>query len=138
MGRESGRKEQLGNWEVFQELFERDMEVYLPVVDVGIDAIVKNKKGKLKLLQVKTRDPKSKSDKGQYCDVSPEPKARRDFYVVYHLLKTDEFFVVPSKLYFANSMWIKKTKKWRMIFNPKRKIELAKYSGVLGFKQLEK
>lgn len=52
---ESAVKGKLGEYDMIGELLKRRFEVYLPVVDRGIDCVVKGESGKFYEIQIKTR-----------------------------------------------------------------------------------
>lgn len=122
-----------GESKVLSELFKRNLDVYLPMTDtVGIDFVVRTENGRFNEIQVKTREPR-RTDKGQIFE-SPIFEPRNNYYLIYHLKESEDFWVLPSKVFAEKAIRIRNYNKWRVIMNPKRCRELEKYRN--NFEQL--
>lgn len=81
---------------LISELLKHDFDVYCPVVDEGIDFIVRDREGGYVDIQVKSR-----KDKGDFF-IKPF-KVNENFFIVCHNLTTGDFFMVPSSSFYYNS-----------------------------------
>lgn len=104
------------------------MDVYVPVVDVeNIDCIVRTSKGDYNEIQVKTRTKTEKS-KGIFQVAMFKP--RRNFFIICHVSNTDNFWVLPSNVFYANRVktkYLDKLKLVRIIMGQGRKERLNAY-----------
>lgn len=122
-----------GESKVLSELFKRNFDVYRPMTDtVGIDLVVRTKNGRFNEIQVKTREPRT-SDKGEIFE-SHIFEPRDNYFLIYHLKDSEDFWVLPSKVFVEKATHIHASKKLRVWMNPKRLRELEKYKN--NFEQL--
>jgi len=80
---------------IISELLKNDFDVFVPVVDTGIDLIIKDKEGGLVEIQVKSR--MINNDEDCFNIKSFEP--RHNFFIVCHNIKDNVFYVLASKLF---------------------------------------
>lgn len=121
-----------GESKVLSELFKMNFDVYRPMTDtVGIDLVVRTKNGRFNEIQVKTREPRT-TDKGEIFE-SHIFEPRDNYFLIYHLKDSEDFWVLPSKVFAEKATHIQ-SKKWRVWMNPKRLRELEKYKN--NFEQL--
>ena len=129
MGRASQRLGKRGEYTALGRMLDLGLDVYVPVVDVeNIDFVVRNNKGGYQAVQVKTRAPKKK---GEIFDVGL-PRARRDFVVILHIAGTEDFWVLPFKVFVRHgikSEYFEKRGKVRLILTEKKKKALHSYRG---------
>ena len=59
---------------VFAELLKRDADLYLPIVDIGIDAIIKKKDGTYLQIQVKSTEADEQAGYFNVDDINEHPK----------------------------------------------------------------
>lgn len=101
----------LGELRVIGELLRRGLEVYQPVVDLGIDCIIKIEKD-YKEIQIKTRDKVSAELLFDVKKFIP----RENFYIIcYYIKEPETFWVFPSKVFKENAYYIKKSKRFRLV-----------------------
>ncbi len=91
------QKGKLAELMVFGELIRRGADLYLPVVDIGIDAILRQKNGKYVEIQVKSTKAK---DQAGYFNASFEPRGNL-FIVCVEMSREDEgeqpeVWIIPS------------------------------------------
>ncbi len=106
----SQHKGKQGELFVFGELMRRGAELYTPVVDIGIDALVLGQDGAYKELQVKATQA---ADQDRYFNFYWEPKSNRFFICV--SLKDDppSVWVLPWDVFnkyaqpFKISTWVR-------------------------------
>jgi len=86
------------------ELLKRNFDVYLPVIDNGVDCIIKNKNG-YKSIQVKSthkpdmrypNKPSYKINVRRGFDSRPYDKGEFDFFAI-HLIDIDVWYIIPFK-----------------------------------------
>ena len=100
-----------GELKVIGELLKRGFDVYLPAVDIGgIDCIIKTDVG-YKEIQIKTRE----EAKVLLFDVKEFIPRDNFFIICYNLKEPDTFWVIPSKVFKDNSLYLKKFKRFRLI-----------------------
>jgi len=78
---------------IISELLKNDFDVFVPVVDTGIDMIIKDREGGLVEIQVKSRNIQSDEDVFFIKDFTPN----HNFFIVCHNINTGDFFCMPSK-----------------------------------------
>ena len=108
MERTSQQKGKLAEFLVFGELIKRGAELYLPVIDTGIDAIVHRKDGKYLDIQVKTTE---KGWSFAVWDLDRLRPGERFFIVCVDMSKQDfiekpEVWIFPSEVFkeYANEI----------------------------------
>jgi hypothetical protein len=115
-----------GEYQVIGKLLELSQEVYVPVVDRGgVDALIRFPNGSYKEIQVKTR---SKKDGGEIFDT--HMAVRPTLFVVLHISETDDFWILPSEVFYDNrskSSSVEKNKDMRLVLTEARKKELHPY-----------
>ncbi|MDP1694181.1 MAG: hypothetical protein Q8L34_01445 [Candidatus Woesearchaeota archaeon] len=79
---------------IASHLIDNDLEVYLPVVDTGIDMLVRKGDGAIVELQVKSRD--FKDDEGDFFIKDYKSAQALNFFIVLVDLRTNDFWVYPS------------------------------------------
>ena len=79
---------------IISELLKYDFDVYIPLVDKGIDMIVKDNEGGFIEIQVKSRVI---TEDGWFFIKDFKPKS--NFFIVCHNLVKDDFVVIPSKTF---------------------------------------
>ena len=88
----SSRKGKAIEHHIISELLKQDFEVYVPVVDDGIDMIIRNKHGGYVEIQVKSRTLKRPNDAFKVRKL----KASHNYFIVCHDLTSGNFWVIPS------------------------------------------
>lgn len=74
---------------IISEFLKNDFDVYVPVVDDGVDLIVRDKKGGFLEIQVKSR----KAERDFFIkDFQVKP----NFFIICHILDEKIFYVMPS------------------------------------------
>ena len=81
------------------ELLKNDFEIFVPVLDKGIDLIIKDREGGLVEVQVKSRVIKNGDDCFTIKDFSP----KENFFIICHNISKDEYFCMPSKTFYEKS-----------------------------------
>ena len=103
-----------GEFKVIGELLKRGFDVYLPVVDTGIDCIIKTKSG-FKEIQIKTRSKVSGGNSRLHFTVK-EFTPRPNFYIVcYYTHEPNTFWIIPSRVFKENSNYLKKAKRFCLV-----------------------
>ncbi len=80
MSIEDLRKGKSAEYFVFSELIKRGADVYLPAVDIGIDAIVRRKDGTYLEIQVKSTQEEEQAGYFNVYDLDQHPE--KNFYIV--------------------------------------------------------
>jgi len=121
-----------GEYMVIGKFLERGLTVYTPVADVeGIDCIIRNDKGRLIEVQIKTRN--KKDEEGRFFRIK-NFKPRPDFFICCYLIDTDEIWVIPSPAFYKCS-YLNEDKRVLAMTISKQK-ELSKYKDNLGLELL--
>lgn len=84
---------------IIYELLKNDFDVFVPVVDTGIDLIIKDREGGFVEIQVKSRDIQNDEDVFFIKDFEPN----FNFFIVCHNMNTGDFFCMPSKKFHQKS-----------------------------------
>ncbi len=101
-----------GELRVIGELLRRGFDVYLPLVDIGgIDCIIKTEIG-YKEIQIKTRE---KFSTALLFDVKSFVPIDSFFIICYNINEPDTFWVIPSKIFKDNAVYLKIVKRLRLI-----------------------
>ena len=88
----STRKGKAIEYYIISELLKNDFEVFIPVVDEGVDLIIKDRKRGYVDIQIKSRTIKNDDDYFSIKDFEP----KENFFIICHNINTNEFFVMPS------------------------------------------
>ena len=112
----SQHKGKLGELVVFSELLKRGASIYTPVVDIGVDAIVRGKQGAYIELQIKATEA---SDQDRYFNFEWEPGEDRFFVCV--SLKDDPptVWVLPGLVF--KEYALKSGDNWRLALPEKKR-----------------
>ena len=89
------------------ELLKNDFEIFVPVLDKGVDLIIKDREGGLVEVQVKSRVIKYKDD----CFVIKDFHPQNNFFIICHNITTNDFFCMPSKKFYEKSVEYKEQNK---------------------------
>ena len=125
MAKATQRTGKEGELRVIGELLKRGFDVYLPAVDIGgIDCIIKTDVG-YKEIQIKTRE----EAKVLLFNVKEFIPRDSFFIICYNLKESDTFWVIPSKIFKDNSLYLKKYERFRLILGDedskmRRKLQL--------------
>jgi hypothetical protein len=125
-----------GEYMVIGKILEKGFTVYTPVADVeGIDCIIRNEKGRLIQIQIKTRN--KNQEEGRYFIVK-EFRPNYDFFICCYLIDTDELWVIPSHIFHDLSYYDKKIKDRTLPMSLTNQKILSKYKDNLGLELLKK
>ena len=125
MGRLSQRVGKGGELAVIGKLLDENMNVFQPLIDVeGIDCVVRRRDGQYTEIQIKTRSP---TVKYHYNYIVHNLKPRPNFYIVCHVKGTDEYFVLPSKVFAQESTKVAARNAYILRLAGSRKDRLRKY-----------
>ena len=81
-----------GEFKVIGKLLEKGFEVYLPVVDVGIDCVIRTDTG-YKEIQIKTREKT-----GRYFFDVPDFEPKDNLFIIcYTTTERNDLWIIPSK-----------------------------------------
>ena len=118
-----------GELMVIGKLLEMGLTVYSPVADVeGIDCIVRNEKGRLIEIQIKTRNKRDQEDRHfRVKDFKPH----RDFFICCYMADTNELWTIPSYVFYKSSYLLGSGIRG-LLMNLTKKRELSKYKDELG------
>jgi hypothetical protein len=86
-----------GAMEVYGKLLQEGLKVYVPLTYTGYDCIVKSDAGKHIDIEIKTR-----TEGGQNFIVD-NFENRDDFFIICHILSSEDYWVLPSFIYAKNS-----------------------------------
>ena len=126
MGRESQRLGKRGEYAVIGKLLEMGCDVYTPIVDVErIDCVIRSQKGEYKEVQVKTRTP-SQEQGARVFEVHGF-KERKNYFVVLHFINTDDYWVLPSRIFEKHAIFNKKYDTTRIIMTETKQFGLRRY-----------
>ena len=120
---------------VIAEFLKRNFDIYLPVVDRGVDCIVRSSTGNYYEVQIKTR---ATTKRGKYIFEVRGFSVRKKFFIVCYQskLEPDSFWILPSKVFKEHGSSRPKYNSHRLNLNPKRQKMLIKYKN--NFDQLTK
>jgi hypothetical protein len=105
----SQHKGKLGELFVFGELLRRGAELYTPVVDTGIDAVVRGQRGAYKEIQVKSTEA---NEQDRYFNFELEPTRNRFFVCVSLKDHPYSVWVIPGSVF--KKYALKSGGKWRL------------------------
>jgi len=118
-----------GELMVIGKLLEGGFMVYTPVADVaGIDCVIKNDRGRLIEVQIKTRN--KRDQEGKHF-VIKEFKPHKDFFICCYLIDANELWVIPSFVFYKES-FLNSYGNRVLPMNLTRKRNLSKYKDDLG------
>lgn len=122
----------IGEYFVIGEFLNRGFDVYLPVVDRGIDCVVSNGSDYYEM-QVKTR---TSVKGGKYVFDVRNFKVRNNFFIVCYQvgLFPNDFWIIPSKIFHEYGYQTSKGNVHRLVLNPKKQKLLEEYKN--NFNQL--
>ena len=122
---ESSVKGAIGEIKVIGEFLRQGFDVYRPIVDRGIDAIIRSEAGQFFEIQIKTRHTAKKT--GKYWFEVRHLKVRPNFFIVLYqaVLYPNDFWVIPSAVF--KQCCRPKKEVCVLQLNPKRQRELRKY-----------
>jgi hypothetical protein len=122
---ESSFKGAIGENIVIGEFLKRGFDVYLPIVDQGIDCIIRTDNRNFFEIQIKTRHTDKKA--GKYWFEVRNLKVRPNFFIVLYQAKLfpEDFWVIPSAVFKQHCR--PKKEVCVLQLNPKRQGELRKY-----------
>ncbi|MFH1209624.1 MAG: hypothetical protein V1663_02445 [archaeon] len=104
---------------IISELLKNDFEVFIPVLDIGIDLAIKDKEGGFVEVQVKSR-----SMNGEDCDfVLKDFIPRENFFIVCHNINDNAFFVMPSVIFHRKATDNRKDNPKRVWYSTIKKYE---------------
>ena len=87
-----------GEYEVIIKLMSEGFLVYTPVLDIdGVDCIIKNDKGRLMELQIKTRNKGDGYNK-QFI-VKRQLECNLNFFICCYIIDTGEIWYIPSYVF---------------------------------------
>ena len=125
-----------GEYKVIGKLMEKGFLVYVPVVDVeGVDCIIKNEKGRLIQIQIKTRNKTFEDDAKDF--IVNHLKPDRDFFICCYFLNTSDLWVVPSFV-FQKECIVNAKGQSVVSMSINKQIKLAYYKDDLGLNLLRK
>ena len=125
-----------GEYKVIGKLMEKGFLVYIPVVDVeGVDCIIKNEKGRLIQIQIKTRNKTAEDDAKNF--IVNRLEANRDFFVRCYFLNTGDLWVIPS-LVFEKECIVNGKGQSVVSMSRNKQIRLSHYKDDLGLSLLRK
>ena len=109
---------------VIGEFLKRGFDVYLPVVDRGIDCIISSG-GNYYEIQIKTRFT---AKKGKHIFDVWNFTVRDNFFIVCYQaeLYSDVFWIIPSRM-FSEYGYQNKNNVYRLVLNPEKQKILEKY-----------
>ena len=84
---------------LIHELLKNDFDVFTPVIDTGVDLIIKDRSGGFVEVQVKSRMIKE----DRYGFRIKEFLPKENFFIVCHNIDKNEFFVMPSIIFHRKS-----------------------------------
>ncbi len=97
---------------VFSELLKQDADLYIPIVDIGIDTIIKKKDGTYIQIQVKSTESDEQAGWFNVCDL--ELYEGKGLFVVCVDMskKSPEMWILPSKVFMDYANVFKSKKGW--------------------------
>ena len=118
---------------IISKLLEHDFDVFVPIIDKGIDLIIKDREGGLVEIQVKSRT----IEREDYCFAIKSFEPRHNFFIICHNIKENIFFVMPSNLFHRHSTFNKNRGVFELPYS-KLKNSYACYSNDKGLEFLRK
>lgn len=120
---------------VIAEFLKRNFDIYLPVVDRGVDCIVRTSTGNYYEVQIKTR---ATTKRGKHIFEVRGFRVRDNFFIVCYQAKLDPdtFWILPSKVFKKYGTSRPKYNSHRLNLTPKRQKMLIEYKD--NFDQLTK
>src|SRR3989338_5693644 len=117
-----------GELKVIGKLLEEGFTVYTPIADVeGIDCIIKNDKGRLIEIQIKTMN---EGDEDRHFRVK-NLKPHEDFFICCYLIDTGELWTIPSYTFKKISYTLSNGTSG-IVMNQSKRRELSVYKDDLG------
>jgi hypothetical protein len=121
-----------GEYEVIGKLMQEGFIVYTPVLDCdGVDCVIKNEKGRLIEIQIKTRN-KGEGYNKQFI-IKRELNCSLDFFICCYLIDTKEIWFIPSFTF--KKLSEPNENGWNVLtMNFENEKELLGYKGERGFR----
>ena len=123
---ETSVKGKLGENMIIGEFLKGGFDVYLPVVDRGVDCVIKGAEGSFYEIQIKTRATEKRG--GTYFYIRNfEP--RDNYFVVCYMAWKDETYILPSKVFAEHSKdaYSRRGTRVRLVLNEKKQRLLSEY-----------
>ena len=116
----------IGENVVIGEFLKRGLEVYLPVVDRGIDCVIRGRSGKFYKVQIKTRATKRRG--GNYFYVR-NFQPRTYPFIILHMVPTEETYILPSEVFEKHSReaYARRGTRRRLVLTNKKRKNLSRY-----------
>jgi hypothetical protein len=86
-------------YKIISDLLANGFDVFVPVVDRGVDLIIKDSEGGFVEIQVKSRLIVHPSDYFKIREFTPS----HNFFIICHNIADDDFYVIPSKNFYEKS-----------------------------------
>jgi len=130
----SSVKGKIGENIIIGEFLKWGFEVYLPVVDRGIDCVIRGSSGKFYTIQIKTRATEGKGRNYFYVH-NFQPST--DFFIVLYSALTDETYVLPSEVFEKHSSeaYARRGTRRRLVLTDKKRRILSPYKD--GYEQFK-
>lgn len=122
-----------GEYMVIGKFLAKGLTIYTPVVDIeGIDCIIKNEKGRLMQVQIKTRnEDNNKETEFKIKDFKPN----EDYFICCYFINTEELWVIPSFV-FKSMSYLRKDGCRVLYMNWQNRKKLNSYKNDSGLKLL--
>ncbi len=123
-----------GEYMVIGKLLQKGFTVYTPVADVeGIDCIIRNDKGRLIEIQIKTRN---RNDEDNRHFRVKDFKPHQDFFICCYMIDTDELWTIPSYKFYKVSYLLQNGIRG-LPMNLTKQRELSNYKDNIGLELLK-
>lgn len=116
----------LGENVIIGEFLKRGFDIYLPVVDKGVDCVVKGASGTFYEIQIKTRATEKRGGKYFYVNnFQPRP----NFFILCYLAQTEEAYIMPSMIFDEHSSeaYSRRGARRRLVLTKKKRRLLSRY-----------
>lgn len=116
----------IGENVVIVEFLKQGFDIYRPIVDRGIDCIIRLPHGAYCEVQIKTR---ATIGLGKYVFEVRDFRERDNFFIVCYqaVLHPDTFWIIPSKVFKEQGYERSKYGTYRLVLNPKKQGKLEQY-----------
>lgn len=105
---------------MYDRLLDLGLKVYVPIAYTGHDCIAKGERGRHIDVEIKSLSP------GRDAYSVGNLEVRDDFFVVLHTLGTEQYWVLPSEIYWKQSQ-VQKDGKRQLILGPGMTKKLNEY-----------
>ncbi len=85
-----------GEYQVIGKLMQEGFIVYTPILDIGVDCIIKNDKGRLIEIQIKTRNKGTDLKMKKQFIIKKQLKCDVNFFICCYFIDTGEIWFIPS------------------------------------------